>query len=148
MPGASKFSVAANWDSRAGAGRVSNAAESFAAEFAGALELGGRGGAVNPEELLAASIAACFIVTWAIFLKKLGLELVDPRLEVHCEVDQDPAGGYRVTAVRVAPEIPRALWQSDSGKLERTLQLAEKYCIISKAVQSEDKSFTVKPRII
>ena len=148
MSETSRFSVTASWDSKAGKGRVKNPSNSFAAEFAGAKELGGGGGAVNPEELLAASIAACFVVTWAIFLKKLGLELADPRLEVHCDVDPDPAGGYRVSAVRVAPEIPRALWQSDSSKVERTLQLAEKYCIISKAVKSEDKSFTLKPRII
>jgi organic hydroperoxide reductase OsmC/OhrA len=148
MPEANQFSVAASWDPHAGKGRVKNPSSSFEAEFAGAKELGGGGGAVNPEELLAAAIASCFLVTWAIFLKKLALDLPDPKLEVRCDVVQDPAGGYRVTAVRVTPEVPRALWQADMSKVERTLQLAEKYCIISKAVRGEERSFSIKPRIV
>jgi organic hydroperoxide reductase OsmC/OhrA len=147
MAESSRFSVTAQWDSKAGQGRLENPSRSFEVSFAGAAELGGGGGAVNPEELLAAALAGCFIVTWTIFLKKLKLELTDPRLEVHCEVDQDPAGGYRVTAIQIVPEVPRALWESELDKVERTLQLAEKYCIVSKAVKSDDKRFTIKPRI-
>src|SRR5512147_1208288 len=39
--------------------------------IAGSRELGGSGGATNPEELLLGALAACFVNTWAIFIKKL-----------------------------------------------------------------------------
>lgn len=142
-----RFSVSSSWDRAAGSGRVRNKEGTFDVVHRGAAELGGAGGAVNPEELLGSAVATCFVQTWAIFVGKLGLNIGELRLEATCTVEADPAGGFRVTAVELFPEVPSGLWEQDRERVEKTLQLAEKYCIISKAVRAEGK-VTVTPRAI
>ena len=69
----------------------------------------------------------------------------NPALDGSCEVDKDPAGGFRVTKVDLAPRVPAALWESRRADVEKTLSLAEKYCIVSKAVKAS-LALTVTPK--
>jgi len=142
---AHRFSVTASWDRGKESGRVQNADRTFDAEHRGASPLGGPGGAANPEELLLAGVSACFTQTWALFVKKLGLPLQSLRLEAACMVEPDPAGGFRITEIELHPEVPSDIWAAEREKVEKTLQLAEKYCIVSKAVR-EGRTFKVTPR--
>lgn len=104
--------------------------------IAGARELGGAGGAGNPEELLLGALAACFVNTWAIFLKKLQVAYAEPAVRVTGSLGPDPAGGFRLTAAVIHARVPRTLLTSEGPKVEKTLQLAEKYCIISKVARA------------
>ncbi len=140
------FSVRASWNPENDTGRIRNADGSFDAEHRSASAFGGAGGAVNPEELLLAGVATCFSHTWGIFVKKLALPLEDLRVDATCVVAPDPAGGFRVTEVELFPEIPRSVWESSREKVEKTLQLAERYCIVSKAVRGEGRTLKVTPR--
>ena len=110
----------------------------------GAKALGGCGVGANAEEMLDAAIGTCFVNTWAIFLKKLNLTYKEPSVRVTSEVGPDPAGGYRVTGATIHARVPSPLLAQSRPAVEKTLSLAEKYCIISRAVKG---SITVKVEI-
>ena len=131
------FEIAAVWSGDAGgAGEVEVAEGALSMPFAGAKSLGGAGGKANPEELLLAALGACFVNTWAIFLKKLAVGYAEPALRVAGELGKDPAGGYRLSKTVIHARVPAELLSGGRAQIEKTLQLAEKYCIISKVVRS------------
>lgn len=135
MEGVTTFAISASWDPSAKEGRLANADGSFATAHAGAAALEGTAGTVNPEELLLSAVSACFVQTWAIFVEKLKLPIAAPRLDATCALEKDPAGGYRVTRIDLFPHVPAALLEGRKADVEKTLSLAEKYCIVSKAVK-------------
>ncbi len=140
-----RFSITATWDLAAKAGRLANGDGSFLAAHVGSSLPEGRPGP-NPEELLLAGVATCFVQTWGIFLEKLKVPLPAPRLDAACEMDKDPAGGFRVTRIDLVANVPAALLATRRADVDRTLSLAEKYCIVSKAVKgSIPVSVTSKP---
>ena len=136
-PGAEMaFEGSAVWRGDAtGSGKIRIGEEEIEIPIAGSRELGGAGGAANPEELLLAALAACFINTWSIFLKKLQIAYPDPAVRVTGTLGEDPAGGFRMTGAVVHARVPQPLLSSDRQKIEKSLQLAEKYCIISKVAR-------------
>lgn len=139
------FTIAATWDSAGKRGTLTTEDGSLKIEHIGAKSLGGGNGAPNPEELLLAAVSACFIQTWGIFLGKLQVPIDRAVLDGSCELDKDPVGGFRVTRVDLAPHVPSALWESRRADVEKTLSLAEKYCIVSKAVKGS-LALTVTPK--
>jgi organic hydroperoxide reductase OsmC/OhrA len=139
------FTIAATWDPVSKEGTLENADGSLRIVHAAAASLGGKAGVPNPEELLLAAVASCFVQTWAIFLAKLQVPIEKPALDGSCEVDKDPAGGFIVTKMNLAPRVPQALWESRRADVEKTLALAEKYCIVSKAVKGS-MALTVTPK--
>lgn len=131
------FRVSAGWSGDgAGSGEITVNDGAFAIPVAGAIVLGGSGGKTNPEELLLAAVAACFSNTWAIFLKKLGIAYADPTLRVGGELGADPAGGFRMQKIVIHARVPASLLAEQRSQVEKTLQLAEKYCIISKVARA------------
>ncbi len=136
MEGTSTYSISASWKSAAKEGLLSNGDGTLAIPHAGAPALGGKAGTPNPEELLLAAVAACFVQTWAIFIEKLRLEIPEPRLDGVATMEKDPGGGFKVTAIALAPHVPSALLESRKTDVDKTLSLAEKYCIVSKAVKA------------
>ncbi|HEY3348942.1 MAG TPA: OsmC family protein [Thermoanaerobaculia bacterium] len=146
MEGVTTFSISASWDSSAKEGRLANADGSFATVHAAAAALDGRAGIVNPEELLLSAVSACFVQTWAIFVEKLKLGIAEPRLDAEARLEKDPAGGFHVTRIDLFPHVPAALLDERRADVEKTLALAEKYCIVSKAVRgSVPIAVTPKP---
>ena len=132
-----RFEAAASWSGDgAGSGEVRVSDGAFGVPVAGAIALGGSGGKANPEELLLAAIGACFANTWAIFLRKLAVPLPEPSLTVRGELGADPAGGFRMQKTVIRVRVPAALLAADRAKIEKTLQLAEKYCIVSKVARA------------
>jgi organic hydroperoxide reductase OsmC/OhrA len=136
-PGArvATFSISATWNPSVKEGRLANGDGSFAAAHAGAAALDGKDGVVNPEELLLSAVAACFVQTWAIFVGKLKLPIPAPRVDATCVLEKDPAGGFRVARIDLAARVPAALLEERRADVDKTLALAEKYCIVSKAVR-------------
>ncbi len=130
------FQVDLAWTGDAlGSGRAL-VSEGDSIAFAGATVLGGSGGLANPEELLLTAVGSCFVNTWAIFLKKLALSYAEPTVRVSGELGKDPAGGFRMRKVVIHPRVPAALLSAQRPQVEKTLALAEKYCIISKVVRA------------
>jgi osmotically inducible protein OsmC len=130
------FRVSVSWSGDgSGWGEARVAGLAFTIPIGGAKELGGGGKGANPEELLLAAIGSCFVTTWAIFLKKLQLDYSEPAVGVDGELQKDPAGGYRMTRTRISARVPASLLANEREKVEKTLALAEKYCIISKVAR-------------
>ena len=92
--------------------------------------------AANPEELLLAALADCFVNTWAIFLKKLQIGYAEPAVRVTARLEDDPAGGFRLTDAVIRPRVPAPLLETDGSKIAKSLELSERYCIVSKVVRS------------
>lgn len=132
-----RFSVGVTWSGDAtGCGEVRVAGGSFGVPIGGSKELGGCGKGANPEELLLAAVGACFVNTWAIFLQKLKLAYAEPAVRMGGTLGRDPAGGYKMTGVTIQALVPAALLAGDRESVEKTLALAEKYCIISKVAKA------------
>lgn len=142
------FHVSSTWSPEAKEGRVKNADGTFAVPVSAAPSLGGKTGVTNPEELLLSALAACFVQTWAIFLAKLKVPIENPVLDGSCELDKDPNGGFRVTKFDLVPHVPKVVWAARQEDIEKTLTLAEKYCIVSKAVRGEGRDLLVTPKLV
>jgi peroxiredoxin-like protein len=102
----------------------------------GSKALGGCGIGANPEELMLGAIAACFINTWAIFLKKLNIAYAEPAVRVSGTLGPDPAGGFKMQDATIHARVPASLVAAQKSQVEKTLSLAEKYCIISKVAKA------------
>jgi osmotically inducible protein OsmC len=145
MEGVATFSISATWDPSVKEGRLANGDGSFATMHAGAAALDGKAGVVNPEELLLSGVAACFVQTWAIFVEKLKLPIPAPRVDATCALEKDPAGGFRITRIELLARVPSGLLEERRADVDKTLSLAEKYCIVSKAVKGS-VPVSVSPR--
>lgn len=131
------YEVGLTWSGdETGCGEVRVAGGAFGVPIGGAKELGGCGKGANPEELLLAAVGACFINTWAIFLRKLQVAYSDPAVRVGGTLGRDPAGGYKMTGATIRALVPASLLEGEREKVEKTLSLAEKYCIISKVAKA------------
>jgi peroxiredoxin-like protein len=131
------YRAAASWSGDGeGSGELTLGEGAVAAPIAGSKELGGSGGGTNPEELLLGALAACFVNTWAIFIKKLQIPYAEPAIRVSGTLDKDPAGGFHMTGAVVHARVPEPLLSADRQKIEKSLSLTEKYCIISKVARA------------
>jgi organic hydroperoxide reductase OsmC/OhrA len=125
------------WDGDATGTGIARAPDNaFTIGIGGAADLGGCGRGANPEQLLLAAVGSCFIQTWAIFLKKLAIPYAEPSLSLQCTLENDPAGGFRVERISISCAVPASLLESRRAEVEKTLKLAEKYCILSKVARA------------
>ena len=131
-----RFEVNAAWSGDALGAGTAELPEGVVIAFAGATALGGSGGKANPEELLLTALAACFLNTWAIFLKKLAIGYAEPAIRVEGELGKDPAGGFKMEKAVIHARVPAALLVDQKAPVEKTLALAEKYCIVSKTIRA------------
>ena len=104
------------------AARPTSQAETFAIPIGGAKELGGCGKGANSEEMLLAAVGTCWIGTWAIFLKKLGVPYPEPRIRLTGELGKDPAGGFRMTGHDdLSPGFRRRFSRRTAPAIEKTV---------------------------
>jgi len=141
------FRVFSSWTPAENEGHLTSAGGTLSTHFGGALSLGGRADRTNPEELLLAALVACFVQTWAIFLAKLKVPVEKPLLDGRCELEKDPAGGFRVVKFLLIPHVPKAFWDGRRAEIQKTLELTEKYCIVSKVVRGSGLAIEVNPSV-
>ena len=99
--------------------------------IAGARQSDGSDGAANPEELLLGALAACFANTWAIFLKKLQIGYADPTVAVSGRLEDDPAGGFRVTDAVIRAQVPLRS-STPTARRSRSRSRSPKYCVVAR----------------
>jgi osmotically inducible protein OsmC len=81
-------------------------------------EMGGPGGATNPEQLFAAGYAACFQSALAVVGRRQSTDTSNSTVEADVTIGTIPGGGYglavalRVSIPGVAPETVQALAQA------------------------------------
>lgn len=131
------FTVEATWSGDGtGCGTLRLPESDVSIPIGGSKRLGGCGTGANPEELLLAAVGACFVNTWAIFLKKLNVAHERPSVRASGVLGKDPAGGYKMLEMTLHARVPAPLIASQKAQVDKTLVLAEKYCIISKVAKA------------
>jgi peroxiredoxin-like protein len=135
--GIHNFMVTATWSGDGtGCGQLRLPEGDLQIPIGGSKKLGGCGVGANPEEILLGAVAACFLNTWAIFLRKLNVAYQEPAVRVSGDLGPDPAGGFKMLKATIHALVPRALLADQREPVEKTLQLAEKYCITSKVARA------------
>ena len=100
------YSVFATWSGDGkGCGTMKLPQGDLSIPIGGSKALEGCGLGTNPEELLLAAVAACFVNTWAIFLKKLGVSYAEPSVAVTGELGKDPDGGYKMLSSAISAVV-------------------------------------------
>lgn len=131
------YSVFATWSGDGkGCGTMKLPQGDLSIPIGGARALDGCGLGTNPEELLLAAVAACFVNTWAIFLKKLNVGYAEPSVAMSGELGKDPAGGFKFLSAAITARVPTPLYAEKRAAVDKTVALAEKYCIISKVARA------------
>ena len=90
--------------------------------------LGGPGGGSNPEQLFAASYAACFHGVMSLIATRHGIELHDARVEAEATFARDPADGLFLLSAKLRAYLP-GLDRTVAAELVRH---AERFCPYAK----------------
>jgi osmotically inducible protein OsmC len=92
-------------------------------------ELGGRGGATNPEQLFAAGYAACFHSALKLVARRMRVELVDSAVTV--DVGLAKRGQGFGLQVAIEAELPGV----DPAQANQLVEAAHQVCPYSNAIQ-------------
>lgn len=98
-------------------------------------QFGGPGDQWSPEDLLMASIASCFILSFRAIARASELNWLSLECDVQGELDK-LAGKTQFTKINITAKLVIAAAQS-SEKAERLLNKAEQSCLVSNSLKSE-----------
>jgi len=109
-------------------------------DFSTPASFGGPAGMLSPEDLFVASVNACTLTSFLYFAEKLDLNLISYTCSAEGVV-MKTEGPFMFSGVTLNPTI---VVERDEEKVIATkaIELTEKYCIISKSIES-----TVKVKI-
>jgi len=93
-------------------------------------EMGGPGGATNPEQLFAAGYAACFQSALGVVGRRQGVDTSDSTVEADVSIGTIPGGGYGL-AVALKVSIPGA----DAETTRALAEAAHQVCPYSNATR-------------
>ncbi len=93
-------------------------------------ELGGKGGATNPEQLFAAGYSACFENAILHVARGMKIQIKESKVTATVGLSQRPEGGFQLSAKLVA-ELP----QTDRATAEKLLAEAHRICPYSNATR-------------
>ncbi|NUS59906.1 MAG: Ohr family peroxiredoxin [Lysobacter sp.] len=91
-------------------------------------DLGGPGGGSNPEQLFAASYAACFHGVMSLLATRHGIELHDARVEAAVTFARDPADGLFLLSAELRAHLPGV----DRKVAAELVRHAERFCPYAK----------------
>lgn len=94
-------------------------------------EMGGEGGATNPEQLFAAGYAACFHSALKATSKVHGVTVVDSAVTAEVGIGSNGKGGFEL-AVTLHVEIGGGVSQADA---EKAVEVAHQVCPYSNATR-------------
>ena len=93
-------------------------------------ELGGAGGATNPEQLFAAGYAACFQSAMHLVARGQGHDLTDSSVTAEVDLGANDAGGFGL-AVRLLVSVP----ELDDEAARQLLEATHQVCPYSNATR-------------
>lgn len=112
-----------------GDGRVALAGDAAA-------DYGGQGGGPDPEELFAASLAACHMLSFLAVAARMRI-VVDAYADAPCAfVEKDDEGRLAVTRVVLTPRVAFA-GAVAPAKLAQLHELAHRNCFVARAVKAQ-----------
>ena len=113
-------------------GSVASASGLLSAATAAQVELGGPGGATNPEELFAAAHANCFTSTITSMARARGIELAHVVTEARVRLEWSDAGDHRLAASDLAVRLASRAAESDPRAL---VDAAPEHCPVCQAIR-------------
>jgi Ohr subfamily peroxiredoxin len=128
MPDLYTARATATGDGRSGRSRTDDGL--LDVDLAPPVELGGRGGATNPEQLFAAGYAACFHSALRLVAVRRGLKLRDSTVTAEVGIGPDEAGGFQLSVALTA-----ALPGVDADVAESLVGEAHAVCPYSNATR-------------
>ena len=100
-------------------------------DFSAPPEFGGYTGFATPEDLFAASIATCLMLTFETVYRKMNLSFES--FECECDAHlEEIEGKEMMTTVIIKPIVVG----ENKEKLKKALHLAEKYCLVTNSIKS------------
>lgn len=96
----------------------------------------GPGVGTNPDEMLLSAAASCYLMTLAAMIERAELKVAELALDSELVLDMQ-RGGYRCQRITHRPRLrldPRTS-AADRRKLEHLLSMAERRCMISRALR-------------
>jgi len=103
-------------------------------------ELGGAGGATNPEQLFASGYAACFTSALLLCAREAKIAIGDPSVTAHVGLERAPDGKFQLAA-----SLDVALPGADRDKAETVVREAHAICPYSRATRN---NVDVKVRLV
>ena len=128
-----RFDARATVDWQGYGGSVSSDSGTLATATAAQVELGGPGGATNPEELFAAAHANCFTSTITSMARARGIDLAHVVTEASVRLEwSDDAGDHRLTASDLAVRLTSAAAEDE---LRGLVDDATQHCPVCQAIR-------------
>lgn len=127
-----RYEARATVDWQGFGGTVESASGMLATATAAQVELGGPGGATNPEELFAAAHANCFTSTITSMARSRGVELAHVLTEAQVRLEwSDDAGDHRLAASDLSVRLTSSAAESD---LRTLVDDATEHCPVCQAI--------------
>jgi Ohr subfamily peroxiredoxin len=128
-----RFEARATVDWKGFGGSVESASGMLVTATAAQEELGGPGGATNPEELFAAAHANCFTSTITSMARSRGIELAHVVTEARVRLEwSDDAGDHRLAASDLAVRLTSHAPEAD---LQALVDDATAHCPVCQAIR-------------
>ena len=128
-----RYDASATVDWRGFGGTVASASGQLATATAAQVELGGPGGATNPEELFAAAHANCFTSTITSMARSRGIELAHVVTAARVRLEwSDGAGDHRLAASDLDVRLTSA---AGEGELRALVGDATEHCPVCQAIR-------------
>jgi osmotically inducible protein OsmC len=128
-----RYEATATVDWQGFGGSVASASGMLATATAAQVELGGPGGATNPEELFAAAHANCFTSTITSMARKRGIQLDHVVTEARVRLEwSDDAGDHRLAASDLAVRLSSP---AEEGELRALVDDATQRCPVCQAIR-------------
>ncbi len=124
------FRMEGKWDGRTGVIMTTSKGKTLHIDTPE--EFDGFGTAPCPDELFLASIAGCVLTTFLWFSRRRDVEISDLKLKAQSEIELEREG-YSFKGIKVSLEVKVPVGCME--KAEKCLDLAIKYCHISKGVK-------------
>lgn len=139
------FEMKAQWKGGLG-GSGSLASKGIEVAFSVPKEIDGPGLGTNPEELLLAAAASCFLITLGAILERI--KMVPSRLTLRSEIEVTSEKGLKITRIRHFPTIhlPKQAEGPQREALTQAIIQAEHYCIVANALRG-NVTIEVTPEI-
>ncbi len=129
LPNKLSYTVSVEWDGETGGyarlGKGKEVRVDTPPEFQG------RGVGYCPDELFVSSIASCVLTTFLYFKNKLKLELKGLSVKAYMKVVREETG-YWIRGLEI--KVTGSVEKEEREKFMKCLQLAKKYCHITRAL--------------
>jgi len=98
------------------------------------VEFGGGGRYPCPDELFLSAVAACLLTTFLYFRKRMKFHLEGFHVSAKQTIEKPKVDGYRITGIDALIRVK--VRSRDRRKTERCVELAKKYCHITRSLET------------